>query len=170
MNSSSDLDYDVTTVYNVDMDTRRWSNRLLNRPPSYDEERLQHIRSPTTVPIIRNPSQQGFVSPAGVPTRAEAASYNPTSQHDGRSQHGEEYSQPYVYRNAIPPSVEPHHHNRQGQHPAAAPPPMAQHNQIPIQEIRVQQGYQPPNPPRVIYPQQQQQADDQISLAHSSYS
>ena len=47
---------------------------------------------------------------------------------------------------------------------------MAQRNQIPIQEIRVQQGYQSPNPPRAIYPQQQQQADDQTSSAHSSYS
>ena len=154
----------MSPVYDVDMDTHRRSNRLLNRAPSYDEEQLQHIRSPTAVSILRNPSQQGFVSPAGAPIGAEAASYNPTSQHDSRSQHGEEYSQQYVYCNAIPPSVEPHHHNLQGQHPAAAPPLMAQRNQISIQEIRVQQGYQPPNPPRAIYPQQQQQADDQIII------
>ena len=143
MNSSSDQDSNISTVYDVDVDTRHRSSRLQNRNPSYDEEQLSHVHSPQpTTTDARNASQPGFVSPSGVPNGPSVASYGSSQREVQGIQPDANYlTQPQPNRTAIPPSVQPQQYNPQGHHQVAAPPPRAQRNQIPIQEIRIQPEY-----------------------------
>ena len=145
MNSSSDQDSHITTVYDIDVENKRCrSNRILGKPPSYDEEQLHHNSSSShTATSLRTPVQ-GFVSP------------------QGGHPNGAAYPQPHLFPNQDPPL--PHanhvaaplsvnqHHPIQDHHPAAAARPVGPRQQLPIQEIRVQQGYQqhPQNLPHQI--------------------
>ena len=148
MNSTSDQDSQITTVYEVDVDTRRRSNRILGLPPGHDED---HASLSQTSHIVTHQSTnptQAFISPLGA-TQQEAASVHSASHHSNYrpipvNVAPQQRPQPI----AVPPSVDQHHNHPHGYHPAAAPPHIAQRNQMPIDEISVRQGYQQGNMPR----------------------
>ena len=114
-----------------------------------------------------NPTQ-AFVSPLGVAPQEVASVHSAPSHHSTYrpvpvNVAPQQRPQPI----AVPPSVDQHHNQPNGYHLAAAPPLIAQRNQMPIDEISVRQGYQQGNLPRQIF---QGNQEDQLSSNHSSYS
>ena len=79
MNSTSDQDSQITTVYDVDVDTRRRSNRILGLPPGHDEDHSMSQTSHTVTHQSTNPTQ-AFVSPLGAALQ-EVASVHSASHH-----------------------------------------------------------------------------------------
>ena len=126
-----------------------------------------YLKHHTQSPHQSTNPPQGFISPLGAPQQ-EGASVNSASHHSNYhpvpvNVAPQQHSQPI----AVPPSVDQHHNQPHGYHPVAAPPHIAQRNQILIDEISVRQGYQQGNMPRQIFPGNH---NDQQSSNHSSYS
>ena len=169
MNSSSDWVSQITTVYDVDVDSRRRSNHILELPPGYDEEQTSLSQTSHTVTHQSRNPPQGFISPLGAPQ--EVASVNSASHHSNYRPvpQGTGNVAPQQHQLiAVPPSVDQHHNQPYGYHPAAAPPHIAQRNQIPIDEISVRQGYQQGNMLRQIFPGNHDDHSNNSSYSYQS--